>query len=236
MHTKLAEANRVATAAEMAASVVHEISQPLSALLMNAQAGIRYLSADPPNIRAAQAALDGILRCGRDVSETIKSIRALFKRSDPCRTPVELGSVIRDVLCLLGEAIRQRGIAVKVSIEDDLPSASGNKLQIQQVLINLISNAIESMEQNTYWSRELDITAHRVNDSITTAIADRGHGLSDHEKIFDAFFTTKKNGMGMGLRISKTIIEAHDGVLWACPRQERGTVFTFSLPISEKAA
>ncbi len=121
-------------------------------------------------------------------------------------------------------------------MEDDLPLVRGDKLQIQQVLINLISNAIESMEESTSCPRELDVTARREKDTVITAIADRGHGLPDHKKIFDAFFTTKQTGMGMGLRICKTIIDAHEGTLSARPRQECGTVLTFSLPISERAA
>jgi PAS domain S-box-containing protein len=231
MQTKLAEASRISTVAEITASVVHEISQPLSAIISNSQACIRYLSADSVNLDQITNAVQRILRNGRDASQTVKNIRGLFCRRKPDVRPIDLRPIIEEVLLLHETQIRQSGIAVSVSVEDTLPTIHADKLQIQQVLANLVCNAIEAMGPASSSGGELEVRAYEEDRTVLISITDRGHGLTDPDKVFDPFFTTKETGMGMGLRISKTIVEAHEGRLWAAPRPDKGSTFTFSLPV-----
>ncbi len=223
--------SRMSTVAEIAASVVHEISQPLSAVITNAQAAIRYLSAESVNLEAAKSSIQLILRDSKDACHIVKGIRTLFRRTDPGKTHIELGSVIEDVLLLFEGEMRSLDIKSKVSVSHDLPAVPGDKLQIQQVLVNLVSNAVGAMEESSEWTRELEVRAYQEHNMIITEVADRGHGLSHPDKMFEAFFTTKSDGMGMGLRICKSIIQAHKGEIWARSRQDRGAIFAFSLPL-----
>jgi PAS domain S-box-containing protein len=231
MQTRLAEASRISTVAEITASVVHEISQPLSAIITNSQACIRYLSADSVNFEQVTNTVQRILRSGRDASQTVKNIRALFCNREFEALPIDLRPIIEEVLLLHEAQIRQLGVAVNVSIDHTLPTIHADRLQIQQVLANLVCNAIESMVPASGSGRELDVRAHEEDGKVLISITDRGHGLTDPDRLFDPFFTTKETGMGMGLRISKTIVEAHAGRLWAAPRPDRGSTFTFSLPV-----
>jgi len=232
MQAKLAEASRISTVTEITASVAHEVSQPLSAIISNSQACIRYLAAETLNRAALSGAIERVLRDARDASQIIKNIRALFRKKAPETRPIHLLQLIREVLLLHEMPIRQLGINVKVSISEDLPTVPGDKLQIQQVLVNLVRNAVESMQLNSGVPGELEIRVDEADAMVLTTVADRGHGLIDSNKVFDPFFTTKDEGMGMGLRICKTIIEAHDGKLWAASRPDGGAAFTFSLPIN----
>ncbi len=232
MQATLAEAARVSTVTEIAASVVHEISQPLSAIISNSQACLRYLASETLNRQAVVTAVERTLRSGRDASQTVKNIRTLFHRRNPDTDLVDIGRVIDEVLLLHEAQIRNLGIKVTVSIDAGLPFVSGDRLQIQQVLVNLVSNAIESMESSAPGSLELEIRSSRDSESVLTEVADRGHGLRDPERVFDLFFTTKESGMGIGLRICKTIVETHQGKLWAEPRLDKGTKFMFALPVA----
>jgi PAS domain S-box-containing protein len=231
MQTELAEASRISTVAEITASVVHEISQPLSAIITNSQACMRYLSADSVNLEEITNTVQRILRNGREASQTVKNIRALFCQREFEARPIDLRPIIEEVLLLHEPQIRQLGVAVNVSIDHTLPTIHADRLQIQQVLANLVCNAIESMAPASGCGRELNVGAYEEDGNVFISITDRGHGLTNPERLFDPFFTTKETGMGMGLRICKTIVEAHDGRLWAAPRPDRGSTFSFSLPV-----
>ena len=231
MQTKLAEASRISTVAEITASVVHEISQPLSAIITNSQACIRYLSAGSLNLDQVTNTVQRILRSGREASQTVINIRALFCKRDFEARPIDLRPIIEEVLLLHEPQIKQLGVAVSVSIDHALPTIHADRLQIQQVVANLVCNAIESMVPASDCNRDLDVRAYEESGKVFISIMDRGQGLTDPDRLFDPFFTTKDTGMGMGLRICKTIVEAHEGRLWAARRPDRGSTFTFSLPV-----
>lgn len=202
----------------------------MSAIISNSQACIRYLSAESVDLDQITNAVQGILRNGRDASQTVKNMRALFGRRKLDARPIDLRPIIEEVLLLHEAQIRQSGIALSVSVEDTLPTIHADRLQIQQVLANLVCNAIEAMGAAASSGGELAVRAHEDDGKVLVSITDCGHGLTDPDRLFDPFFTTKETGMGMGLRISKTIVEAHEGRLWAAPRPGRGSTFTFSLP------
>ncbi len=221
---------------DVAAAIVHEISQPLTAIVANAHAADHYLSADHVDLEALRATIRSILSDSLDASQTIRDTSVLFRRGSTDDAPVDLLSAINDVLLQLDSKIRKYAINTYLFIDDAVRIVAGNGLQLRQVLTNLMTNAIESMEENCEWPRDMEIRVSGEGRMVLIEIADRGHGIVDCEKIFDAFFSTKKAGMGMGLRICRTIIEAHKGRLWASARCDRGTVLTFALPLAEKLA
>lgn len=223
-------------AVEIAAAIIHEISQPLTAIVANAHAADRYLSADHADLEALRNTIQSILCDSIDTSQTIRNISALFRRTSTDDAPVDLPSVIKDVLLQLDSKVHQYAVNTHLSIDAAVRPVAGNKLQLRQVLTNLITNAIESMEQNCEWPRDLEIEVSAEGGTVLTEIADRGHGVADGEKIFDAFFSTKDAGMGMGLSICRTIIEAHKGRLWASARCDRGTILTFTLHLAGELA
>jgi PAS domain S-box-containing protein len=235
--TKLSQASQIATASELAASIVHEISQPIAAMVASGQSCLRWLGMEPPNRDNAKAAVERIVRDGKDARDIIKGLRNLFKRSTPEKSSVELRQLVDEVLLLVHSRTRKEGIYVDVQIAADLPPMSGDPIQLQQVLLNLVSNAIDAMHLVVGRSKNLAIRARPLDDSsILTEIEDSGTGISDREKVFETFFTTKESGMGMGLSICKTIVTTHGGRLWATPASEFGTVFSFTIPSGSKTA
>ncbi|QHN03632.1 PAS domain S-box protein [Granulicella sp. WH15] len=230
--TRLAIASRIAVASELAASIVHEISQPLAAMVANGQSSLRWLGTNPPNHDNAKAAAERIVRDGKDATEIIQGLRNLFKRAEPQKSAVALRKIVGEVLALLQPRTQKEGVRTKLQIAPDLPPMLGDPIQLQQVLLNLVSNAIDAMHSVVGRSKNLMIRARRIDDnSILTEIEDSGTGVLDHEKIFETFFTTKENGMGMGLSVCRTIVTAHGGRLWASPAFTSGTVFSFTIPI-----
>ena len=227
---KLAQAMQVATLSEFSASVVHEISQPLSAMIANGQTCVRWLSTDPPNIENAQAAAERVVRDGKDARGVIQGLRALFRRSPPQKVPVDLRSIANEVVSLIRGRAESEKIAVEVQLPRYLPGIIGDRLQIQQVLLNLALNAVDSMRTVADRPKTLVISMREQDGMVLTEVRDQGIGISDFEKVFDAFFTTKEDGMGMGLSICKSIIEAHKGRLWGSPGPVSGTVFSFTIP------
>jgi signal transduction histidine kinase len=227
---------RPGEAIDIAAAIVHEISQPLTAIVVNAHAADHYLNADHVDLEALRTTIRSILSDSNDASQTIRDISVLFRRGSTDDAPVDLPSVVKDVILQLDSKMRQYAINACLFIEDAVRPVAGNRLQLRQVLTNLMTNAIESMEENCEWPRDLDIKVSWEGRTVLTEIADRGSGVADCEKIFDAFFSTKKAGMGMGLRICRTIIEAHKGRLWASARCDRGTILTFTLPLAGELA
>jgi C4-dicarboxylate-specific signal transduction histidine kinase len=227
---KLAHAMQTATLSEFSASVIHEISQPLSAMVANGQTCVRWLSTNPPSLGNAQAAAERVVRDGKDAGGVIQGLRALFRRSPPQKALVDLRPIVNEVVSLIRGRAESEKITVEVQLPRDLPGIIGDRLQLQQVLMNLVLNAMDSMRTVTDRPKTLAISMREQDGKVLTEVRDQGIGISDFEKVFDSFFTTKENGMGMGLSICKSIIEAHEGRLWGSPGPVAGTVFSFAIP------
>jgi PAS domain S-box-containing protein len=234
---RLSQSMQIATIAEFAASIAHEVNQPLAAVVANGHACLRWLLAQPPNLAEANLAAERIIRDGNGAAEVVRRIRALFKQAEPEMIPLDLNEVLAEVVRLLkGESVRH-GVLVETGLDEDLPPIMADRLQLQQVIFNLVQNGIEAMDNVPDRSKKLVIRSRRKNaNAILVEIRDHGAGLSDFDKPFEAFYTTKEGGMGMGLAICRSIIDAHRGSLWAAPTEGPGATFCFSLPLGEGAA
>ncbi len=229
---RLSRASQIAAVGELAASIAHEVNQPLSAVVANGHACLRWLLAQPPNLDKAHQAAERIVRDGKDAGEVVRRIRALFRRAAGERVALDLNDVIAEVLRLLRGEADKRGIAVETDLEKYLPPVVGDRVQLQQLLLNLLSNGIDAMEPVVDRPKKLSIRSKcHCPDSVLVEIRDYGVGLTNPDRVFEAFFTTKENGMGMGLAICRSIIEAHEGRLWASPGEGPGTTFSFILPV-----
>ena len=234
---KLSRASEIATVSELAASIAHEISQPLAALVANGHAIQRWLSAEPPNLERAQLTAERIIRDGAGAAEVVNRIRALFKRTDLTRTPLDLNEVIGEVNRLMTDEVGTRNVRIVADLADDLPPILADRVQMQQVIANLARNGVEAMESEESHPKILSIRSRRDGaNGVLIEIRDEGSGLDDVERVFEPFFTTKDTGMGMGLTICRWIVEAHQGRLWATKNTPRGAVFTFTLPVSSRAS
>lgn len=234
-HERLARASQAASLAELSASIAHEVNQPLAAIVANSHACYRWLSAEPVNVERAKITIERVIRDANSAAEVVSRIRALFKQSVENRISLSLSGVIAEACNLVaGEALRRR-IRIDFDMEGKLPPIAVDRIQIQQVLVNLIRNGMEAMEA-VAGEKVIDVLAHRVGSEVQTEIGDRGDGIEFPDQIFEPFFTTKENGMGMGLAICRSIVEAHGGRLWAEKNEPRGARFIFTLPIVGKAA
>jgi PAS domain S-box-containing protein len=233
----LAHVNRVTTMGELTASLAHEVNQPIAAAVTNANTGLRWLAANPPNVEEARAAATRIVKDGTRAAEIISRIRLLFKKGTPVRELVDVNELIREMIVVLrGEATRY-SISVRTELGADLPQVIGDRVQLQQVLMNLMINGIDAMKE-VDGTRELIIKSQRTeNEQVLVSVSDTGAGLPPQQadQIFTAFFTTKQHGTGMGLRISRSIIESHGGRLWAADNSPRGASFYFTLPTKVEA-
>jgi C4-dicarboxylate-specific signal transduction histidine kinase len=233
MQTELAHANRVATMGQLTASIAHEVNQPIAAIVTNAQAALRWLHAGPGNLDEVQQALDWIVRDGIRSGEVIDRIRALIKKAPRSKDRLGINRVILEIVELTrGEAVRN-GISISTDLADNLPAVEADRVQLQQVLVNLIVNAIEAMGAASEGPRELLISTGKADSgAVLVALQDSGPGLEAAmlERAFESFYTTKPTGLGMGLSICRSIIEAHGGQLWASTNQRRGATFQFTLP------
>ena len=232
--SNLAHVNRVTTLGEMSASISHEVSQPIAAVVTNAGAGLRWLAADPANVDEARAALTRILKDGNRASEVIKRIRAMAKKVPPRMEQVSINEIIREVMPLTRAEAEKGRVLVTVALAEDLPPIAGDYIQLQQVILNLIVNAIDAMTGTKEGPRRLVVASERTPDNqLLVRVRDTGPGVDPEHagRLFEAFYTTKPHGIGMGLAICRSIIEAHDGRLWIEPGEPRGTTFQFSLPI-----
>ena len=232
---ELARVVRLTTMGELAASIAHEINQPLAAIISNAGACLRWLDGTTPNLAEAQAAAQRIVRDGNRAADVVKTVRAMVTKSAPHIVPIHINSAIADVLGLIDREIKRRGIHVHRQLAPDLPKVSADCVQLQQVILNLLMNAIDAMDSTAAAERNLRIeTTLDDQDFITVTVQDSGEGISPQivERIFDAFFTTRSQGMGMGLAICRSIIEGHGGRLWVDSPAQGGTAFYFSLPIA----
>jgi PAS domain S-box-containing protein len=237
--TELAHANRVTTAGQLAASIAHEVAQPVAASVTNANAALRWLRADPPDLEETQQALGRIVRDGRRASDILGRIRALVRKTPSRRDQVEVNDMITEVLALTRAELRRNHIAARTQLASGMDPVDGDRVQLQQVLLNLILNAIEAMREPGDDPKELLITsAEDAPNGVRIAVADTGPGLPVESlaRVFDAFFTTKSDGMGMGLSICRSIVEAHGGGISAVANEPRGAVFQFTLPRDEARA
>jgi C4-dicarboxylate-specific signal transduction histidine kinase len=235
----LAHITRVMTMGELAASIAHEINQPLTAVVTNADACMEWLSSEPPNLEEARAAVDCIAQDGTRASEVIRHIRAMFTKANPERTRVHINEVIRDIGGLMQAEASRNQVALQTELAADLPATIGDRVQLQQVIVNLVLNGIEAMSAVTDRPRRLVIRSERQDsDQVLIAVRDSGVGIDakDFRQIFDAFFTTKAQGMGMGLSICHSIIEAHGGRLWATTNSDHGATLQFTLPADRETA
>jgi PAS domain S-box-containing protein len=231
----LARASQAASLAELSASIAHEVNQPLAAVVANSHACQRWLSAEPPNIERARITSERIIRDANSAADVVSRIRALFKQSTEGRLSTTFDSVIAEVHGLMaGEAARRR-IRMDIEVKSGLPSVALDRVQIQQVLINLIRNGMEAMDSTIAADRVLRMHVHQEGDVVRTDISDRGLGIEFPDRIFEPFFTTKEHGMGMGLAICRSIIESHGGRLWVEDNKPHGARFIFILPIEVKA-
>jgi PAS domain S-box-containing protein len=233
----LARVNRVTTMGELTASLAHEVNQPIAAALTNANTCLRWLARDVPDVEEARAAAMRIVKDQTRAAEIVSRIRMLFKKGSAQRESVDVNEVIQEMIVLLRGETTRYSISVRAELASDLPQVSGDRVQLQQVLMNLMINGIDAMKE-VGGTRELTIKAQRAkNKEVIVSVSDTGVGLPPQqaEQIFNAFFTTKAHGTGMGLRISRSIVESHDGRLWAADNPPRGTTFLFTLPAKVEA-
>jgi PAS domain S-box-containing protein len=230
VQTELSRATRIATVAELSASIAHELNQPLTSIMAHAQACRRWLAATPANLAEARASVAKVIADAHSADETMRSIRALFKRQSLERRNRIVPDMVQEAVRLVGAAENRRNAEIEFDFEDALPSVFVDQIQIQQVLINLISNGIEASE-HTGRTPHIRIAARRLDSArVGIDIVDNGSGIAEGEKIFDPFFTTKKKGMGIGLAVSRSIIEAHEGDLAASNNPDTGATFSVILP------
>jgi signal transduction histidine kinase len=222
----------VTTMGELTASLAHEVNQPIAAAVTDANTCLRWLTRDHPDVEEARAAAMRIVKDGSSAADIISRIRLLFKKGTPEWEPVDVNAVVRETIVLLrGEATRY-SISLRTELAEDLPQIMGDRVQLQQVIMNLIMNSIDAMK-DVDGTRELTIKSQRAeNEQLLVSVSDTGVGLPPQQadQIFNAFFTTKPHGTGMGLRISRSIVESHGGRLWAADTCPRGASFCFTLP------
>jgi PAS domain S-box-containing protein len=234
LQTELAHVNRTSILGELMASISHEVKQPITATMTNARASLRWLKREKPEVQEACQTIDKILRDGARATEIIDRLRALYKKTPPKRELVSINEVILEMIALLRSEASLHGVSIRMNLIADLPKTMADRVQLQQVLMNLMLNGIEAM---TATGGVLTVTSQREDSQVLISVSDTGVGLPNENihQIFDAFFTTKPHGSGMGLAISQSIIESHGGRLWATANDGRGASFHFSLPIEIRA-
>lgn len=234
----LAHLSQVSAMGELTASIAHEVNQPLTAVVNYGNACLEWLSADPPNLGEARLAAETIVKDGTRAAAVLQRIRALFKKQPRTTEWMDVNAVIQELIALLQHEVSKQHVSVRTELSSDLPRVKADRVQLQQVLLNLIVNAIDATGGVTDRSREIMLRSRRDGSSgIRIAVEDNGGGFSSDlaEKIFDAFFTTKPHGTGMGLSISRSLIESHQGRLWAELRPEGGAAFQIALPVEARS-
>ncbi len=233
----LAHANRVATMGQLTASITHEVNQPITAAVTYALAARRFLSADPPNFREVDDALSLIVKEGNRAGEVVERVRALIKKVPARKDTVAIDDAILEIIALTRTEAVNNSVSVRTQFAEGLPRVQGDRVQLQQVMLNLIVNAIQAMSGIGEGPRELKISIDAVpsEGGVRVGVRDTGPGLSPESlsRLFEPFYTTKPEGMGMGLSICRSIIEAHGGRLWAIPCEPQGVLFQFTIPLTE---
>jgi PAS domain S-box-containing protein len=229
----LAHSNRITTMGQLTASIAHEVNQPIAAVVTNAQAALRWLNMQPPDPEEVRQALDRIVNQGRRAGDVISRMRALVRKAPPRKDQLDINEVIREVIALTRSELHRTGTLLQTQLAHGLPLVPGDRVQLQQVMLNLILNAVEAMSGSDEGSRELLISTEADGaNGVRIAVRDWGPGLEPEslDRLFDAFYTTKPDGMGMGLSICRSIIEAHGGRVWATTNVPQGAAFQFTLP------
>jgi C4-dicarboxylate-specific signal transduction histidine kinase len=220
----LAHANRVTTMGQLTASIAHEVNQPIAAAVTNAEAALRWLGGHPPDLEEVRQSLDAIIKDGK---------RALIKKVPPRHDQLDINAAILEVIEVTRSELLRNGVSLQTELAKSLPLIRGDRIQLQQIVLNLIMNAVEAMSEAREGSRDLLIsTAEDMSNGVLVAVRDSGPGLNPEslDRLFDPFYTTKPGGMGMGLSICRSIIEAHGGRVWAAANVPQGASFHFSLP------
>jgi signal transduction histidine kinase len=231
---ELARLSRVLSMGELTASIAHEVKQPLTAVVTNGHACLEWLSATPPNLEKARYTANRIIQDGARAGTVLNRIRALFKKDPPLKEWFDVNEVIQDLVVLLRGEAQRLGISLETELDADLPKMKGDRVQLQQVVLNLMINGMDAMNATEAPGRELTVCSWKPSgNEIGVRVEDRGMGLSAETaaKMFDPFFTTKPHGIGMGLSISRSIIESHEGRVWATARVGGGTIFQFVVPM-----
>ena len=231
--SQLAHVVRLTTLGEMTTSIAHQINQPLAAVAINSSACLHWLDDDPPNLDEAKRSARNILRDANRASEIIAQVRNLTKGSPPDKVWLGINEIILSTVGLLDREIQLNQISLQTGLSNDVPPIHGDKIQLQQVILNLVLNAIEAMNGAPVEQRRLFVGSEKLDaKSVRISVQDSGAGWASEnpERLFNAFYTTKHDGMGMGLAISRSIVETHGGRIWAAPNSPRGAVFQFILP------
>jgi signal transduction histidine kinase len=230
LQADLAHTNRVSTMGELVASISHELAQPITVTTAHAKASLRWLQREPPEVTEARKGTEKIIEAGALASEIINRLRSLYKKTPPQREPVDAGEIIGEMVLLLRSEANEHAVSIRTDLAADLPKITADRVQLQQVLMNLMLNGIEAMKET---GGVLTVKTGQGEDGqVLISVSDTGVGLpaGRADEIFDAFFTTKPQGSGMGLAISRSIVESHGGRLWATPHDGRGATFHFTLP------
>jgi PAS domain S-box-containing protein len=235
----LAHANRVATMGQLTASIAHEVNQPLAGVVANAEACLRWLDRETPDLDAARRSVEWIIDDGNRANEVIRRVRSLAKKTDLEKVPLDINHVVREVMALVQRELTSHRASLRMELASALPMILGDRVQLQQVTINLVMNGVEAMQSVTDRPRELVIRSSQdETQQVLVSVTDSGVGISaeNADRLFNAFFTTKSSGMGMGLSICRSIMEAHGGRLWATANVPHGATFQFSLPVNADTA
>jgi C4-dicarboxylate-specific signal transduction histidine kinase len=235
----LAHVTRVTTLGQLTASIAHEVNQPLSAVVTNAEACVRWLDRETPDLDQARSAAEWVIKDGKRAGEVIRRVRALVNKADTQKAPLDVNEVVHEVITLVQRELLSQRVSLRMVLEPALPLVLADRVQLQQVIINLVMNSIEALQPVTDRPRELVIRSHQDEaHQVLVTVKDRGVGISpgNADRLFNAFFTTKSSGMGMGLSICSSIIEAHGGRLSASSNVGPGATFQFALPRYRKVA
>jgi len=232
LESALAHMNRLSIMGELAASLAHEILHPIATARNNARAGMRFLELSPPNLEEVREALGCVVRDADRARDIVSRMRDHIKKAPPRRGPFDLNEAVGEVIVMARSAIAENGIAVRTHLKDGLIPVQGDRVQLQQVVVNLILNAVEAMGSVGAGARELSISTEQDQTGVLVAVGDSGPGIArEHlDRVFKPFYTTKPSGTGMGLSICRSIIEAHGGRLWASANVPRGAMFQFTVP------
>jgi C4-dicarboxylate-specific signal transduction histidine kinase len=234
-HTRreLLRMERLSRMGELTASLAHELNQPLAAILSNAQAGLRFLQSDKIHLDEFREILQDIIQDDQRAGNVIRSLRSMVKREEVERNPIILNNVLDDVIEIFHTESVFRNVRVETEFDGSLPPVLGDKVQLQQVVLNLVMNAADAVSRNPSEHRQIILRTGVKDDRIRVTVRDFGPGIDmgDLERIFEPFFTTKRTGLGMGLSVCRTIVEAHEGRIWAENNPDRGATFVFEIPI-----
>jgi signal transduction histidine kinase len=235
--SELTHLSRVLSMGELTASIAHEIKQPLTAVVSHGDACLEWLSSEPPNLDKARHTVERIIHEGTRAGAVLSRIRALFKKDNPSKNWIDINELIQDLMALLRDESLRRRISIRTELGSNLPKVEVDRVQLQQVVLNLVMNGMDAIVSANGKEKILLIKSRKASEQeISVMIEDTGVGLTAEsaDKIFDTFFTTKAQGIGMGLSISRSIVESHEGRLWATPRPGGGTIFQFTVPVGSQ--